>query len=96
MIRYLAGDEALEVPSPTFTLAQSYDQPFPIVHADKSQHMRRQGLIRVQPQLVLEWIRVNCFLPQVAVRSLFRFRKLFLVESERKRVHGRLDFLPYL
>ena len=34
MIRYLAGDDALEVPSPTFTLAQIYDQPFPIVHAD--------------------------------------------------------------
>ena len=34
MIRYLAGDEALEVPSPTFTLAQSYDLPFPIIHAD--------------------------------------------------------------
>ena len=34
MIRYLAGDPALEVPSPTFTLAQSYEQPFPIVHAD--------------------------------------------------------------
>jgi len=34
MIRYLASDEALEVPSPTFTLAQSYDSPFPIVHAD--------------------------------------------------------------
>ncbi|MBR1251746.1 tRNA (adenosine(37)-N6)-threonylcarbamoyltransferase complex ATPase subunit type 1 TsaE [Bradyrhizobium sp. AUGA SZCCT0169] len=34
MIRYLASDETLEVPSPTFTLAQSYDQPFPIVHAD--------------------------------------------------------------
>jgi tRNA threonylcarbamoyl adenosine modification protein YjeE len=34
MIRYLAGDDALEVPSPTFTLAQSYDQPFPILHAD--------------------------------------------------------------
>jgi tRNA threonylcarbamoyl adenosine modification protein YjeE len=34
MIRYLADDDALEVPSPTFTLAQSYDQPFPIVHAD--------------------------------------------------------------
>ena len=34
MIRYLAGDDALEVPSPTFTLAQSYDLPFPIVHAD--------------------------------------------------------------
>jgi tRNA threonylcarbamoyl adenosine modification protein YjeE len=34
MIRYLAGDPELEVPSPTFTLAQSYDEPYPIVHAD--------------------------------------------------------------
>jgi N-acetylmuramate 1-kinase len=35
MIRYLAGDDALEVPSPTFTLAQSYDlPPFPLIHAD--------------------------------------------------------------
>src|ERR1700730_8264830 len=35
MIRYLADDEALEVPSPTFTLAQGYDLPsFPLLHAD--------------------------------------------------------------
>jgi tRNA threonylcarbamoyl adenosine modification protein YjeE len=35
MVRYLAGDDALEVPSPTFTLAQIYDLPaFPLVHAD--------------------------------------------------------------
>ncbi len=35
LIRYLAGDNSLEVPSPTFTLAQSYDLPaFPLVHAD--------------------------------------------------------------
>lgn len=35
MIRYLASDDALEVPSPTFTLAQSYESgPFPILHAD--------------------------------------------------------------
>src|SRR6478672_13542398 len=35
MIRYLAGDDALEVPSPTFTLAQGYDLPsFPLLHAD--------------------------------------------------------------
>jgi len=35
MIRYLAGDDALEVPSPTFTLAQIYDlPPFPLLHAD--------------------------------------------------------------
>jgi tRNA threonylcarbamoyl adenosine modification protein YjeE len=35
LIRYLASDDSLEVPSPTFTLAQSYDLPaFPLVHAD--------------------------------------------------------------
>src|SRR5689334_2302874 len=35
MIRYIAGDAELEVPSPTFTLAQSYDlPPFALVHAD--------------------------------------------------------------
>src|SRR5246500_4474734 len=35
MIRYLAGDDALEVPSPTFTLAQVYDLPgLPLIHAD--------------------------------------------------------------
>jgi tRNA threonylcarbamoyl adenosine modification protein YjeE len=35
MIRYLADDDALEVPSPTFTLAQVYDlPPFPLLHAD--------------------------------------------------------------
>ncbi len=34
MIRYLANDPALEVPSPTFTLAQSYELPLPVVHAD--------------------------------------------------------------
>jgi tRNA threonylcarbamoyl adenosine modification protein YjeE len=35
MIRYLASDDELEVPSPTFTLAQSYDlPPFPLIHAD--------------------------------------------------------------
>src|ERR1700752_1294693 len=35
LIRYLAGDAAIEVPSPTFTLAQSYDlPPFSLIHAD--------------------------------------------------------------
>jgi tRNA threonylcarbamoyl adenosine modification protein YjeE len=35
MIRYLADDERLEVPSPTFTLAQSYElSPFALLHAD--------------------------------------------------------------
>src|SRR6202158_3131047 len=35
MIRYLAGEDTLEVLSPTFTLAQSYDLPlFTLVHRD--------------------------------------------------------------
>src|SRR4051794_10273415 len=35
LIRHLAGDPGLEVPSPTFTLAQSYDLPrFPLMHVD--------------------------------------------------------------
>ena len=35
LIRYLASDDSVEVPSPTFTLAQSYDlSAFPLVHAD--------------------------------------------------------------
>jgi N-acetylmuramate 1-kinase len=35
LIRYLAGDVEIEVPSPTFTLMQTYDLPqFPLVHVD--------------------------------------------------------------
>ena len=34
-IRHAAGDETIEVPSPTFTLMQSYDLPrFRLLHAD--------------------------------------------------------------
>jgi tRNA threonylcarbamoyl adenosine modification protein YjeE len=35
LIRYLAADDAIEVPSPSFTLLQTYELPrFPLVHAD--------------------------------------------------------------
>jgi len=35
LIRYLAGDDTIEVPSPTFTLIQTYELPrFALVHAD--------------------------------------------------------------
>lgn len=51
MIRYLAGDDTIEVPSPTFTLAQSYDlPPFPLIHAD---------LYRVNDPLELEEIGLS-------------------------------------
>ena len=58
MIRYLADDDALEVPSPTFTLAQSYDlAPFPLVHAD---------LYRVNDPIELEEIGLQP-LPEATV-----------------------------
>jgi N-acetylmuramate 1-kinase len=51
MIRYLAADDGVEVPSPTFTLAQSYDlPPFPLVHAD---------LYRVNDPIELEEIGLS-------------------------------------
>ena len=35
LVRHLAGNPTIPVPSPTFTLVQSYDLPrFPVVHAD--------------------------------------------------------------
>src|SRR5579864_4562742 len=35
LIRHLAGDDTVEVPSPTFTFVQTYELPrFPLVHAD--------------------------------------------------------------
>jgi tRNA threonylcarbamoyl adenosine modification protein YjeE len=51
MIRYLAGDDDLEVPSPTFTLVQGYELPsFPLVHAD---------LYRVNDPIELEEIGLS-------------------------------------
>jgi tRNA threonylcarbamoyl adenosine modification protein YjeE len=58
MIRYLAGDDSIEVPSPTFTLAQSYDLPsLSLVHAD---------LYRVNDPLELEEIGLSP-LPEATV-----------------------------
>src|SRR6267142_718993 len=62
MIRYLANDPTLEVPSPTFTLAQSYDLPFPLLHADlyrinDSSELEEIGLspLREGTLALIEW-----------------------------------------
>src|ERR1700761_8255511 len=35
LIRYLSGEDTLELPSPTFTLVQAYElPPYPLLHAD--------------------------------------------------------------
>jgi tRNA threonylcarbamoyl adenosine modification protein YjeE len=58
MIRYLAGDDTLEVPSPTFTLVQAYDlPPYPLLHAD---------LYRVNDPVELEEIGLSP-LPEATV-----------------------------
>jgi tRNA threonylcarbamoyl adenosine modification protein YjeE len=58
MIRYFAGDDTVEVPSPTFTLAQTYDlAPFTLVHAD---------LYRINDAIELEEIGLSP-LPEGAV-----------------------------
>src|SRR5258705_7120494 len=60
MIRYLAGDDELEVPSPTFTLAQVYDlPPFPLVHAD---------LYRINDPAELEETGLSAMPPRTAAR----------------------------
>ena len=49
LIRHLAGDRPIEVPSPTFTLVQTYDLPrFPLVHADLYRHRRRRRARRAR------------------------------------------------
>lgn len=51
LIRYLACDDELEVPSPTFTLVQGYELPaFPVMHAD---------LYRVEDESELEEIGLS-------------------------------------
>ncbi len=72
LIRHLAGDPTVEVPSPTFTLMQTYDLPrFGLVHADLyrvtgSSELAELGFEDLPPGAVilLEWPdRAAGFLP---------------------------------
>ncbi len=72
LIRHLAGDQTVEVPSPTFTLMQAYDLPrFNLVHADLYRlsgpaELAELGFEDITPSAVtlLEWPdRAAGFLP---------------------------------
>jgi N-acetylmuramate 1-kinase len=72
LIRFLAGDENIEVPSPTFTLTQTYMLPrFALVHADLYRLSGPAELAEIGLEdaaegavLVIEWPdRAGAFLP---------------------------------
>lgn len=62
ILRQLAGDEALEVPSPTYTLCQHYDLQLPVAHCDfyrlgSAQEASELGLVEFAERgvLIVEW-----------------------------------------
>ncbi len=97
LIRYLAGDDTIEVPSPTFTLIQSYELPrFLLVHAD---FYRLSGTAELAELgfddlpdgtlVLLEWPdRAAGFLPPDRVDITFTLAPQLSPESRNARVVG--------
>jgi tRNA threonylcarbamoyl adenosine modification protein YjeE len=71
LIHYLADDETLDVPSPTFTLAQAYDLTLPVLHVDlyrvnDASELEELGLVPFPDGMlvVIEWPdRAGALLP---------------------------------
>jgi tRNA threonylcarbamoyl adenosine modification protein YjeE len=86
LIRYLADDDSVEVPSPTFTLAQNYDLPaFPLVHAD---------LYRINDAAELEEIGLSP-LPEGTV-ALIEWPERALSALPQDRIEIALNHRPAL
>jgi N-acetylmuramate 1-kinase len=103
LIRYLAGDNALEVPSPTFTLVQTYDLPqFPLIHADLfrlsgSAELAELGFDDLPDEAVvlLEWPdRAAGFLPPDRLDVTLTLAPKLKLEFRRARVTGYGSFGP--
>jgi tRNA threonylcarbamoyl adenosine modification protein YjeE len=97
LIRYLAGDDTIEVPSPTFTLIQSYELPrFLLVHADfyrlsGTAELAELGFEDLPEDTVvlLEWPdRAAGFLPSDRVDITFTLAPQISPESRNARVVG--------
>src|SRR3984885_9322370 len=97
LIRYLASDEAIEVPSPTFTLLQSYELPrFPLVHADFYRLSGAAGLAELVFEdlaagtvVLVEWPdRAAGFLPPDRIDITFTLAPQFGPDVRDARVIG--------
>jgi tRNA threonylcarbamoyl adenosine modification protein YjeE len=103
MIRYLAGDETIEVPSPTFTLMQTYDLPrFSVVHADLYRISSPAELIELgfddlpdDAVAVVEWPdRAGDLLPPNRLDVSLTLAPKLKPEFRHARVTGHGTFAP--
>jgi tRNA threonylcarbamoyl adenosine modification protein YjeE len=103
MIRHLAGDPAIAVPSPTFTLMQIYELPrFPVVHADLYRldapgELQELGFDDLPEGAVvmLEWPdRAAGFLPGDRLDIAFTLAPSLGSEHRNARVTGHGTFAP--
>jgi N-acetylmuramate 1-kinase len=103
LIRYLAGDAGISVPSPTFTLMQSYDlRQFPVVHADLYRLSGPGELAELgfddlpkNALVLLEWPdRAAGFLPPDRMDVAFTLAPQAGPEHRHARVTGYGAFAP--
>lgn len=96
LIRYLADDAALEVPSPTFTLAQSYDLSVPVLHVDLYRindpgELEELGLVPFPDGtlVLLEWPdRANGLLPDDRIDITFSHRSPSEADARTATITG--------
>jgi tRNA threonylcarbamoyl adenosine modification protein YjeE len=97
LIRFLAGDDAVEVPSPTFTLLQNYELPrFALVHADLyrlsgAAELAELGFddLPVGTVVLLEWPdRAAGFLPSDRLDITFTLAPQLNADVRNVRVAG--------
>jgi len=103
LIRYLAADPDIEVPSPTFTLMQRYDLPqFPVVHVDLYRvsgpaELAELGLedLPEQTVMLLEWPdRADGLLPPDRLDVSLTLAPKLKLEFRHARVTGYGTLAP--
>jgi hypothetical protein len=102
LIRHLAGDERLEVPSPTFTLVQTYALPrFPVVHGDLYRVAEPRELLELGFEdaegaaVLLEWPdRMGDTLPKDRLDIAFTLKPERGLNYRDARIAGHGDFAP--